>query len=66
MRQAEADDGSRRERLTSVEREELGALRREVKDAPLNRNTPNETAAAYRPDTAAKTKTDEQITTKTN
>jgi transposase len=31
VRQAEADDGSRCERLTSVEREELGALRREVK-----------------------------------
>ena len=30
--QAEADGGSRRERLTSVEREELAALRREVKD----------------------------------
>ena len=32
VRQAEADGGSRRERLTSVEREELGALRREVRD----------------------------------
>ncbi len=32
VRQAEADDGSRRDRLTTVEREELAALRREVRD----------------------------------
>ena len=32
----------------------------------LGGNTPNETAAAYRPDTAANTQSDEQITTKTN
>ena len=32
VRQAEADDGSRSERLSTVEREELVALRREVKD----------------------------------
>ena len=32
VRQAQADDGSRRDRLTSVEREELAGLRREVKD----------------------------------
>jgi len=32
----------------------------------LGGNTPNETAAAYRPETAAKTESDEQITTKTN
>jgi len=34
VRQAEADDGSRRERLTSAEREELVALRRENRDDP--------------------------------
>jgi len=32
VRQAEADDGSRRDRLTSAEREELAALRRENRD----------------------------------
>ena len=32
MRQAEADDGSWADRLTTVEREELALLRREVKD----------------------------------
>ena len=32
VRQAEADDGSRRDRLSSAEREELSALRRENRD----------------------------------
>jgi transposase len=32
VRQDEADDGSRAERLATVEREELTALRREVRD----------------------------------
>jgi transposase len=32
VRQAEADDGGRSDRLTTAEREELAALRREVKD----------------------------------
>ena len=32
VRQAEADDGSRSDRLSAAEREELAALRREVKD----------------------------------
>jgi transposase len=32
VRQAEADDGSRSDRLSTVEREELATLRREVKD----------------------------------
>lgn len=32
----------------------------------LGGNTPNETAAAYRPDTAEKTESDHEITTKTN
>jgi len=32
VRQDEADDGTRRDRLASAEREELAALRREVRD----------------------------------
>jgi len=32
VRQDEADDGSRSDRLTTAEREELTALRREVRD----------------------------------
>ncbi|HEY3318284.1 MAG TPA: transposase, partial [Coriobacteriia bacterium] len=32
VRQAEADDGTRTDRLTSAEREELAALRRENRD----------------------------------
>jgi transposase len=32
MQQDEADNGTRNDRLTSVEREELSALRREVRD----------------------------------
>ena len=32
----------------------------------LGGNTPNETAAAYRPETAEKTESDQRITTKTN
>jgi transposase len=32
VRQAEADDGTRTDRLTTAEREELAALRREIRD----------------------------------
>ncbi len=32
VRQAEADDGTRADRLTTAEREELAALRREIRD----------------------------------
>lgn len=32
VRQAEADDGTRTDRMTTAEREELAALRREVRD----------------------------------
>ena len=32
MRQDEADDGTRSDRLSTAEREELAALRREVRD----------------------------------
>ncbi len=32
VRQAEADDGTRSDRLTTAEREELAALRREIRD----------------------------------
>lgn len=32
VRQAEADDGTRTDKLTTAEREELAALRREVRD----------------------------------